>query len=900
MIIRTEFSFRSSFGSVEAALAMLPSGGIIADDGTWGHVPWGKAGKATGKPVGYGVRVKVGGIKDDWREVVLVARSDAGLRDLYGIVRAGGRLASADMMNDGWFLVASPARLGTAPQLPTGAIVPFVPGHLRGLGCAYSDNQYPSPSDRTAWSYKLGKTAWTTTAPAHIMSDDELMMAGASMAALAGNRALLEEAASVHLPRAANVTYPTADAAQELRAWSEAELVRRQLGTEYRERMERELTLIADKGFSDYFLVIADMIRWAKERMLVGPGRGSSAGSLVCWLTRITECDPLKHGLLFERFIDVNRFDTPDIDIDFPDEGRESVLSYLAEKYGQHNVAHIGTVMRYKPKSALTDVGKELRIPPWELDALKDVILERSSGDARVNDCLRDTVEQLDIGKALVAKYPELKVAYDLEGAARQSGKHAAGMIVTNEPVSNYCSVNDDGVAQIDKKSAEALNILKIDALGLRTLSLLDTACEEAGIDRNILYDLELNDKETLDVFNARKWSGVFQFEGYSLQSLGGQIEFKRFEDISAMTALARPGPLGSGEATIWIKRQQGLEPTRSPHPALEVVTRETYGTILYQEQVMLVTREIGGFSWADTAAIRKLMSTRSGDESFRKFETQFISGALERGVPIDDAEKIWKSINSFGSWAFNKSHAVVYGMISYWCAWMKAKYPMAFAVACLRHAKDDEAAMAQLRELVREGYEFVAVDMDKSDVGWSIVDGKLHGGLTGIPGVGEKKAREIINRRTNGLKLTDGQKKLLARESVYAHPFPTREKYADLYANPRNYNITRAPVVEITDLVPNVEVVVLGKLIKKNPRDLNEERYVLRRGGKVFKDHTRMFIFHIQDDTGKLIAIIDRFNYDKYALPIVQSGVVDETHVLIRGKMSPNKFFLAEAVRML
>jgi len=332
MIVRTEFSFRSSFGSVEAALAMLSSGGIIADDGTWGHVPWGKAGKATGKPVGFGVRVKVGGAKDDWREVVLVARSEAGLKDMYGIVKAGGRLAAADMMSDGWFLVASPARLGDAPKLPTGAIVPFVPGHLRGLGAAYSDNFYPAPSDRKAWSYKLGKTAWTTTAPAHIMGTDELVMSGASLASLAGNRRILEEAASVHLPRAANVKYPTADAAQELRAWSEGELVRRKLGAEYRERMERELTLIAEKGFSDYFLVIADMIRWAKQRMLVGPGRGSSAGSLICWLTRITEVDPLKHGLLFERFIDVNRFDMPDIDIDFPDEGRESVLSYLAAR----------------------------------------------------------------------------------------------------------------------------------------------------------------------------------------------------------------------------------------------------------------------------------------------------------------------------------------------------------------------------------------------------------------------------------------------------------------------------------------------------------------------------------------------------------------------------------------
>ncbi|CAB4170157.1 DNA polymerase III DnaE [uncultured Caudovirales phage] len=900
MIVRTEYSFRNAFGSVESALAMLPNGGIIADDGTWGHVPWAKEGKNAGKKVGFGVRVKVGGIKEDWREVILVAKTNSGLKDIYGIVKTGSRVNLNDLGNDGWFVIASAARLGNPPKLPQGSIVPYVPGHLRGSGAAFSDNFYPAIKDRKPWLYKLGKTAWTTTAPSHILSDDELLMAGASKESISANTFLLDCASEVSMPRAENVKYNTADAVQELRAWSESELVRRNLGPEYRERMERELVLIAEKGFSDYFLVIADMIRWAKARMLVGPGRGSSAGSVVCWLTRITEVDPLQHGLLFERFIDVNRFDTPDIDIDFPDEDRESVLRYLAEKYGQNNVAHIGTIMRYKPKSALTDVGKELRIPPWELDKLKDIIIERSSGDARVNDCLKDTVEKLTLGKELVDKYPELKVAYDLEGAARQSGKHAAGMIVTNESVDTYCSVNSDGVAQIDKKSAESLNILKIDALGLRTLSLLDTACKEAGIDRQTLYDIKLDDADTLNVFNARNWSGIFQFEGQALQSLGSQIEFKRFEDISAMTALARPGPLASGDAQLWIQRQSGKAETKAPHPALEEVTRETYGTILYQEQVMLVTREIGKFSWADTAAIRKLMSNRSGNESFKKFEKQFISGAIEQGVSIEDAEKIWKSINSFGSWAFNKSHAVVYGLISYWCAWMKAKHPLAFAVACLRHSRDDESAMSQLRELVREGYDYVTVDPDKSDVGWAVIDGKLHGGLTGIPGMGEKKAREIINRRTNNIKLTPGQQKLLSRESVFAHPFPIREKFGDMYQNPSNYEITRAPLIEISEMVPGVECIILGKLVKKNPRDLNEDVYVSRRGGKIFEDKTRMLIIRLQDDSGQVIAIVDRFNYDKWGIPIVETGIVGETFLMLRGTVNQNKFFSIRAVREL
>lgn len=906
-IVRTEYSFRSAFGTVEMCLDRLPNGGIIADSGTWGHVDWAKASAKAGKPFGLGVRLRISDEaegKSNWRELIIVPTSAAGLRDLYGLVTLANkqfhhwpRLRPQQIGAGDWILVAAPGRSGEAPPLPPGILKPFVPGALLGNDLAFSDNFYPSPEDRRAWAFSLGHLAYTSNAPAHVMTHSELRSAGAPNLGLE----LLERCAGVVPPKAENIRFPVADAMRELKARCSAEMVKRNLKgvAVYDERYEREMNLVAEKGFADYFLVIADMIAWAKQRMLVGPGRGSSAGSLLCWLMRVTEVDPIVHGLLFERFIDANRFDLPDIDIDFPDSGRASVLEYLAEKYGQAQVAHIGTVMKYKPKSALTDVAKQLRIPDWELKGLKDTIIERSSGDSRANDCLRDTVEASPVGKELLAKYPDLDVAFELEGKCRQTGTHAAGMIIANAPVEEFCAIGRDRVAQIDKKAATDLNILKIDALGLRNLSILDTACELVGKHRDFLYGLSLDDPKVFKVFNDRRFTGIFQFEGYALQSLASQITFREFNDIAALTALARPGPLGGGEATRWVERHEGREEPRPPHPAIADITKETFGTILYQEQVMVVTRKLGGFSWADTAAIRKLMSDRKGEESFRKFEALFMEGAKGNGVSLEDATKIWKAINSFGSWAFNKSHAVVYGLVSYWCGYMKALYPLEFACACLRHNRGDDAVLLYLRELSRDGVEYVAFDPERSVEDWAVVDGRLIGGLLGIPGIGEKTAKAILNRRANGLKLSEGQAKLLARESIYASAFPTRKKFGHIYADPARAGIRLAPLCELAEAEGHV--VVIAKLLKKATRDMNDDRFLeKRKGQRLTGDALTMLIMHVADDSGRVICIVDRFKYKDYGAKIADEGIVGKTWLMIRGRINDARFMNVEAVRWL
>lgn len=897
MIVRSEYSYRAVYGPMKEVVARLPpGGGILADQGVWGHVDFARECARQGKRAVLGARFPraAGG------PLLVVPRGPPGLQALYrALALGGGEAPSPEALPGCYIMVYGRAR--------PGEIQAYAPGiNAPGPACsvATGDNLYPAPEDRRTWLLMLGARARQRAGPGHILTPGELAAEGADPRWIRRMAEIVEEC-DTPLPKAENVRYPVADAQAELAAICWAELHRRSLSAEYVDRLKYELDLIAQKSFADYFLVIWDMIRYAKTQMLVGPARGSSAGSLVCWLTRITEIDPLRHSLLFERFIDVNRMDLPDIDIDFPDAKRHLVVEYLRGKYGEQNVANIGTIIRYKPKSALTDVAKQARIPLWELDKLKDVMIERSSGDSRVSQCLEDSLNGMDVGRALMEKYPVIKVACRLENHARSAGVHAAGLIVCNEPVSNFCGVTEEACAQLDKKSAEALNMLKIDALGLRTLSVIEEACALIGKPPQELYDLPLEDPAVFAVMNERRFSGIFQYEGIALQSVAKQITIDCFEDVAAITALARPGPLSGGETTRWIEgKKKGYgEPL---HPALEPYTRDTFGTFLYQEQVMLITRKVGNFSWADTAKIRKLMSNRQGDEAFGKFEEKFLDGAHSNGLNPIDARKVWKAINTFGSWAFNRSHAVAYGLLSYWTAWLKAHHPVPFAVANLRNARDLDGALRILRELHREGspVEFTPVDPMKSTHRWEFDGHKLLGPLTGLPGIGLKTALDIEVRRHNTMALTARQNKLLAGQSIFADHSPTRRLWGDFYDHPQEHleNCERVWEIEEIDTGDKTQqFVAIGKLIKKNLRDLNEEKYLVRRGGRRVADDQRlMLLFHLEDDTGRLLCCIPAQRYKKWGEKIVEQAGLG-TWFAVRGRMPTDfKMLQVEAVRWL
>jgi len=330
---------------------------------------------------------------------------------------------------------------------------------------------------------------------------------------------------------------------------------------EYKDRYDREIKLIKEKEYTDYFLIVADLIRWSKQRMFVGPSRGSSAGSLVCYLLGITEVDPIPYDLIFERFIDETRKDLPDIDIDFPDNKRDMVIKYLIKKYGEDKVKHIAIVSKMKARVAISEWCKGLMIPEYETEALKNAVIERSRGDARAAMCLLDTFETTDIGKEFLENFPNMHSVSQIEDHPRHHGVHAAGIIICNNPIHKYCGVSGrDNVSMVDKYAAEYLNLLKIDVLGLRTLSVLADAAKQVGMDHNDFYKLDLEDKKVFKIFNKMRIQGIFQFEGYSLSQLTRKMGIKRFDDIVAITSLARPGALYSGGANRYVKYRLGQD----------------------------------------------------------------------------------------------------------------------------------------------------------------------------------------------------------------------------------------------------------------------------------------------------------------------------------------------------
>lgn len=654
----------------------------------------------------------------------------------------------------------------------------------------------------------------------------------------------------------------------------------------HEKRLAYELELIKSKAFDSYFLMVADMVRWAKQRMFVGPARGSSAGSLVCYLMGITEIDPIPFGLMFERFIDITRADLPDIDIDFPDTKRDEVYVYLAEKYGRAQVARIGTISEYKPKSALSEVAKRLDIPPWETKAVRDAMFVRSSGDSRANNCLLDTLNETDAGKTLLGKFPAIRLAADIEGHTSHSGVHAGGVIVCNHAVSDYCTV-DDGIAQLDKVDAEDLNLLKIDVLGLRTLSVI----EDSGITPpGGFYDLPLTDPKVYDLLNSGKFAGIFQWEGQALQSVTRQIKMEIFEDMSHVTALARPGPMGGGAAGHFVNRHNRTEKIDVAHPAMLDYLGDTFGLVIYQEQVMRVVRDIGEFSWKDTSVIRKIMSKSQGKEIFDQLGAKFIEGARKKGLKDAAAKDIWDSINSMGAWAFNKSHSVAYALLSYWTCWLKAHHPLAYAAASLRNAKDDDSAFALLRELDAEGISYTPFDPQLSQLNWAVVGGKLVGGFLGIKGVGPAKAAALIKARDEGKEWTEKQKALLADPPlIYGELYPLHTKFGAYYNDPDSMNVS-GPVLNIADFPDEGDVCFIAMIREKDPRDKNEAIALAKRGGKPMRGPTAFLDMRMTDDStsSNYLVRVDRYDYEPTGRLLMERARENVDCFLIRARKVP------------
>lgn len=842
--LKTEYSFGQVYGPIDLMIDRLKDMGCqaagIVDSGTWGHVAWFKACQKIGIQPLLGVERPVSfdnSILNMW----FLAKNEAGLKELYRatskqlyqvdiLIMSDDILKFAGDVTDGVFLMNVGAIVDLSPasrilnakkkQIADKYSLPIV---------SVSDNSYMIKDDIEIFDL-ISKLKVT---PQHIIKELEYQNEALTIA---------KKCEGLKLPKA-----PMIQAEGDLEKMCCEGLSKRFGGSmplflleEYNRRLIYELDLIRSKDFDSYFIIVADMVRYAKQHMLVGPSRGSAAGSLVCYLLGITEVDPLKAGLYFERFIDINRTDLPDIDLDFPDKKRQMVFDYMAEKYGKNKTAHIGTISRYRPKSALIDICKALGIPPSETSAVKFAIVDRAAGDQRYNKCLEDTFTSTAPGKDFMNDYPlAAKISAKLEGHARHTGVHAAGLLICDDEITNYATVDVNGIAHVEKSAAETLGLLKIDVLGLRTLSIL----EEIDVD---WYNLPLDDPKVFDIFNSGKLCGIFQFEGNAMRNVNKDIHFESIEDINATVALARPGPLSSGIDKKFIDRKNGFVSNYSLiHPCL----KETYGLPVYQEQTMAIVHDIGGFNWEDTIEIRKAIAKSKGKEAIDKYLDQFLVGAKKNGLKEKDARRIWDVINEMGAYQMNKAHTYSYAVISYWTAYFKAHHPLEFVAANLRNAKDNDAAIM----LLREGYDYVPFDLDLSEENWCVKDGRIIGGFTNLKGVGKVKAKKLIEARDF---LTAKQIEFLNKaENPFSDLFPFHHRYQHLYDDPKSHDIM-SDVVDIIDIddVPHCKSrVFLGELIFKAARNENEAVNIKKRDGALATGPLDYVNVRLRDDTGEI-----------------------------------------------
>lgn len=528
-------------------------------------------------------------------------------------------------------------------------------------------------------------------------------------------------------------------------------------------QVELEMDLIVSKDFVSYFLMCSDIIRWAKDNGIsVGPGRGSSAASIVCWFLRITEPNPLDFPLTdFSRFIDPTREDLPDIDVDFQDDRRHEVRAYAEQKYGRAHVGNIGTFTKYKGKNSLKDVRvvhRSSQGPAFgaDIERLKGMIVERSGGDSRGDAALMDTIEMFEGAREIYAKYPkELDIAIALEGNYRSMSTHSAGLVIATEPITEICAQYTREVkgrtitaVSVDKYDAEYLGLMKMDLLGLTTMGMLSIALDFAGMQLEDLYRLPLDDPETIASFHRNDVIGVFQFEGRATRLVGRDLKPEDIFELIDVNALSRPGPLFSGTTAEYIAVKHGRqEPTRI-HPVIDEIAAGTKGQIIYQEQILHALSRFGGLPVKKVHDIRRIISKKLGEAAFNSSFEAFAEGAAAlHGAPRELAEKVWGRVVTSASYAFVYSHSLAYTQIGYWCMYMKVHHPTAFYAAQLAKIKEEKWPKL-IRDAEAHGVSVSGVDVNRSGLTWTPVDGSVRAGFLQLTGVGPSMGPEILRDR--------------------------------------------------------------------------------------------------------------------------------------------------------
>jgi len=524
-----------------------------------------------------------------------------------------------------------------------------------------------------------------------------------------------------------------------------------------RERIDFELDTIKKMGFPDYFLIVWDFLKAAREMgVIVGPGRGSAAGSVVAYSLRITEIDPLEYDLLFERFLNPDRISMPDIDIDFDDDGREMILEWVSNKYGKNRVAHLITFGTMAAKMAIRDVARVQKLPLNEADKLAKMIPDAPGTTLqKAFDEVPELKTELEHGKAEIREV--LKNAITLEGSVRNVGTHACGIIISKKDLTNYVPVTTvkesvlDLATQYDGKYIESIGLLKMDFLGLKTLSIIKETIENIKISRGKTVDIhnvDLNDKETYELYSRGDTSALFQFESDGMQKHLKDLKPSRFEDLIAMNALYRPGPMQY--IPDFVERKHGRQEIEYDFPIMEEILKETYGITVYQEQVMLLSRKMAGFTRGQSDSLRKAMGKKKIKE-MEKLKAEFVKGCEANGLEKEKVLKVWKDWEEFAKYAFNKSHATCYSYVSYQTAYLKTHYPAEFMAANLsRNLNDIKKITQYIAEAEHMGLSVTRPDINESLLKFSVTDEKIiRFGMGAIKGVGGAAVDNIINERT-------------------------------------------------------------------------------------------------------------------------------------------------------
>lgn len=532
----------------------------------------------------------------------------------------------------------------------------------------------------------------------------------------------------------------------------------------YIDRLTRELKAIRNQKFVDYFLLVYDLYKWVRsQKIACGPGRGSAAGSLVSFLTGITSVDPIEHGLLFERFISPDRIDMPDIDMDFEDVRRQEIIEHLRQKYGEDKVCQIATVGKMSGKQCLKDVSRVLEVPFAEVNQVTSSIVERSSGDERASMTIEDSFKEFPVCQEFNKRHPNVLFhAKRLEGMAKNLGIHAAGVVTSPLPLDevipletrDHSSGNPIKVSAIDMYGVQAMGLLKMDVLGLRTMTVLREAVEAVKANKGEDIDLEkldLNLPDILQGFTDHNYVGIFQYDSAGADKICMGVKFETFEDIAAMTALNRPGTARSGLASEYVKRKKNkkLISKTAFHPKVTEITSDTLGIIVYQEHVLKIFTDVAGFPPATADSLRKKIAKKWGDETIGKERENFVKGAVANtpGMTKEVAEKLMDAIKFFGSYGFNKSHATAYGVIAYWCMYLKIRHPLEFYWALLKN----EPVRVDIQQIAKDAkkhkVDILAPDVNVSKDHFSI-DTKKHairGSLSDIKFVGEAASKAIM-----------------------------------------------------------------------------------------------------------------------------------------------------------